>query len=98
VQQCDVNVYSFVLQHQLTLSLFLLLAVVIGNLSPAAAAAMSASATAQSTVHVRGQTKHWITSRLQRNYHCYYYYTRLTASFPRTPGKAGTREVKPVWS
>ena len=27
----------------------------------------------------------------------YYYYTRLTASFPGQPGQAGTRKVKPVW-
>jgi len=27
----------------------------------------------------------------------YYYYTRLTASFPGQPGQAGTRKVEPVW-
>ena len=27
----------------------------------------------------------------------YYYYTRLTASFPEQPGQSGTRKVKPVW-
>jgi len=26
----------------------------------------------------------------------YYYYTRLTASFPGQPGQAGTRKVKPA--
>jgi len=27
----------------------------------------------------------------------YYYYTRLTASFPGQPGQASTRKVKPAW-
>jgi len=27
----------------------------------------------------------------------HYSYTHLTASFPRQPGSAGTRKVKPIW-
>ena len=47
----------------------------------------------------------WVTKSVHRSkeakkklniYSNYYYYTRLTASFPRQPGQAGTRKVKPV--